>query len=479
MNRTHHFQKFLLPILCLLLFLAGPRSSFGQAISGDATGTVLDTSGAAVQNATVIAENESTGVKKTDQTDAHGVYRFSNLPVGSYTITASASGFSASTLKSVRVDLSNIITANLTLNVSGTATTVEVSASSASIDTTTAQLQTTFETKQTAELPSASKGTGIWNLALLGAGVSSQGGVGQGTGPAIAGQRPEDNTFTLDGVSNNNYYSTGPLVYVSNEAVAEVSLLQNQFSPEFGGGSGGVFNAVVRSGGNQIHGSIYEYMQNRNLNAVDALDWVQGLTSLPRYDNNRLGASIGGPILKDKLFYYGNFEYNPIGQSAVPGSPLEAPTAAGLSALSSIAGISKNNLSVFQKYVPTAATNNEGAITVGGVSVPIGDISFISPSYTNNYNAIVAIDYNLSDKDQIRGRWIYNKSQGIDTGAQLPVFDVTTPNNNYLYSVSEFHNFTPTLQNEFRASFSRNFNSLGVPQRHVPWPGFVPQHHHR
>ena len=150
------------------------------------------------------------------------------------------------------MQLNNTITQNLTLQVKGVSTTVEVTAASAALDTTTAQIQTSFESKQVTELPTTAfsrtiNGTGIWNLSLLGAGVASQGGVGQGTGPAIAGQRPENNSFNLDGVSNNNHYLTGPLVYVSNEAVAEVSLLQNQFSPEFGGASGGVFNAVVRA----------------------------------------------------------------------------------------------------------------------------------------------------------------------------------------------------------------------------------------
>ena len=138
----------------------------------------------------------------------------------------------------------------------------------------------------------------------------------------------------IDGVSNQNMYNPAPLLTVGNDAVAEFSLLQNQFAPEFGGGSGGIFNTIVKSGGNQIHGSIYEYMQNRNLNAVDALDWVQGLTSLPRYDNNRLGATIGGPIIKNKLFYFGNFEYNPVGQSATPGTPITAPTARPATAFS-------------------------------------------------------------------------------------------------------------------------------------------------
>jgi hypothetical protein len=443
---------------------------FAQAISGDLTGAVLDATGAAVPSATVESLNEDTGVKAKATTSNNGVYRFSNLPIGSYTITVTAKGFNVASVKNITLTLSSVVTQNVTMQVGGTATTVEVREASASIDTTTAQLQTTFDSKQTEELPVAARGQGIWNLSLLGAGVGSQGGVGQGTGPSIAGQRPENNTFTLDGVSNNNHYSTGPLVVVSNDAVAEVSLLQNQFSAEFGGASGGVFNAVVKSGTNSIHGSIFEYLQNRKLNAVDSLDWTQGLTKLPRYDNNRLGATIGGPIIKNKLFYFGNFEYNPIGQSAVPGAPLYSPTAAGYAALAKISTLSQANLSTFQKFVKAAPVNNEGNIQVAGVNIPVGDISFVNPTFTNNYNAIVSLDYNMSSKDQFRGRWIYNKSQGLEApGPNIPAFQVSSPNNNFLYSLSEFHNFTSTLQNEFRSSFSRNVNSLSVPN--ITFPG--------
>jgi hypothetical protein len=472
MNRVLLRNGTLFMVLVLLV-LCSP-GLFGQAISGDVTGTVLDRTGAVIPNANVTAQNQDTGITTMSVTNTNGVYRFNNLPVGMYTISASAKGFNKATLKNLKVDLSNVITANLSLDVGGTSMTVEVSAAGAAIDTTTAQVQTTFEARQTLDLPTASTGAGIWNLSLLGAGVASQGGVGQGTGPAIAGQRPEDNTFLLDGVSNVNHYSTGPLIVVPNEAVAEMSLLQNQFSPEFGGGSGGVFNAVVKSGTNQIHGSIYEYMQNRKLNAVDALDWTQGLTSLPRYDNNRLGATIGGPIKKNKLFYFGDFEYNPIGQSAVPGAPLWAPTAAGFAALANVPGISKNNLSVFQKYVPAAATNDQGTITVGNTQIPIGSLSFASPAYTNNYNALFSMDYNISDKDQVRGRWIYNRQTAIDTNANLPTFFASAPNNNYMYSVSEFHNFSPTFQNEFRGSFSRNFNSIQVGSQTFPGMSVFP-----
>lgn len=467
------FARSLAVLAILAMLSMCTVSLFAQANSGDVTGVVTDPTGAVITNATITALNEETGVKATAQTGSNGAYRFSNLPVGHYTVTATATGFTTASVKQLKVDLNNVVTLNLKLEVGTTTTTVEVSAASAVIDTTTAQLGTTFAIRQSIELPQTGKGQGIWNLSLLGAGVASQGGVGQGTGPSIAGQRPEDNTFLLDGVSNNDHYGTGPLVYVSNEAVQEVSLLQNQFSPEFGGGSGGVFNAIGKSGTNSIHGTLYEYMQNRDLNAMDATQWVQGLTSQPRYDNNRLGATIGGPIIKDKLFYFGNFEYHPVGQAATPGSPLMAPTAAGMSALGSIPGVVKNNLSWFTQYVPAAPTATD-SITVGGVKIPVGELSFASPSYNNAYDSLVSIDYNISEKDQLRGRWIYNRTTSVDTAANLPAFFQAYPNNNYMYSVSEFHNFGPSLQNEFRGSFSRNYNSIAVGSQTFPGMNVIP-----
>lgn len=309
-----------LTILVLLGLLALCTGSvFAQATDSILVGTVTDSSGAAVPSANITAVNKATGVKYNATTNATGEYRLNNIPVGTYNVSAAKAGFTTATMADVQLQLNHTSAVNLALTVGTVSTTVEVAEAAALIDTSTAQLQSTFDSKIAIDSPLAGlsktiNGAGIYNLSLLGAGVASSGGVGQGTGPSIAGQRPEANAFNIDGVMNDAHVSTGPQITVSNESVAQFNLVQNQFSAEFGSASGGVFNAIVKSGTNQIHGSGYEYMQNRNLNAVDYSQVVAGNRSNPRYDNNRLGGTFGGPIRKDKLFYFGSIEYSPLGQ---------------------------------------------------------------------------------------------------------------------------------------------------------------------
>jgi len=166
-------------------------------------------------------------------------------------------------------------------------------------------------------------GAGIYNLSLLGAGVASSGGVGQGTGPSIAGQRPENNSFNIDGVLNDNHYVTGRRSRCRTRPSPSSTWCRTSSAQSSAAPRAACFNSIVKTGTNQMHGSIYEYMQNRDLNAVDANETHQGIYSNPRYDNNRIGATIGGRIIKDKLFYFGNFEYNPLGQAAQPAQTVE------------------------------------------------------------------------------------------------------------------------------------------------------------
>ncbi len=453
-------------LLAVILAITGVI--FAQATDAVLVGTVTDASGAAVAGVAVTATNKATNVKYNATTNASGEYRMNNVPIGTYDVSATAKGFATATTAGVELTLNRTVSVNMSLAVGTVSTTVDVTEAPALLDTSSAQVQSNFDARQSVEIPIAGisrvLGTsGIYNLAFTGAGVASSGGVGQGTGPSVSGQRPENNSFSVDGVDNNDRYVTGPAINISNEAISQMNVLQNQFSPEFGGASGGVFNAIVKTGTNSVHGSIYEYFQNRDLNALDATDVTAGLKSLPRFDQNRLGATVGGPVIKNKLFYFGNYEYVPTGQASVPGQAVYAPTSAGLSILNGMSGLSKTNLGIFEKYVPVATTaTNDAPVTVNGVSIPTGPLTFASPNFNNGYNAVVSIDYNLSEKDQIRGRFFYSNSTGLDNLAALPVFYQPDPTVNKAGTFSEFHNFSPTMENELRVAYHRFNGATGA-----------------
>ena len=465
-------------VLVLVVLLFAAAFAFGQAISGDLVGTVVDKSGAVVPNVTIVVTNEATGVKATTTSNASGEYRFNNLLPGVYDITASAGGFGTSTIKGFVVELNKTATARITMQLGQVATTVEVTETTPPIDTTTAQVQTTYEIKQAQDLPSASVGLGVLNLSLLQAGVATTGGLGAGTGPSVGGQRPRNNNFNVEGVDNNDKGVTGPLIYVPNDAVANFTVLQNQFSPEFGHSTGGQFNTVVLSGTNQFHGRAYEYFQNRNLNAIDQIvangvGWDANGKPLdklknPRYDNNRFGGQIGGPVFKNKLFFFANYEYNPIGQQAIA-APIYAPTAAGYTALAGLgAAISQANVNLFKQYAtaPTAAKTVPVTGLAGGVEV--GIVPVVAPNFTNFKALTTSMDYNLSDKDQIRGRYIYNQAAFMDTGASLPTFFTSVKQPYHLVALSEYHTFSPSVTNEFRVGYNRTGYNYTVPSFSAP-----------
>ena len=425
-----------------------------QVISGDLVGTVFDKTGGVVPGAAIEAVNKETGGKYATEANGNGEYRLNNLPVGTYTISASAANFATTTVNNFKVDLNKTITLPITLDVKGSVTSIEVSGAAVTLDTTTSQLQSTFEAKQLADLGAASVGSGVLNLSLLSAGVATSGGVGVGSGPAVGGQRPRNNNFTIEGVDNNNKGVTGPLVSVPNDAVAEFSLLQNQFSPEFGHSSGGQFNTVVKSGTNEFHGMAYIYNQNRNYFALDTLKARSGFTSVPRYDLNRIGGQIGGPVIKNKLFFFVNYEYDPLGQVGTPGSVC-APTAEGFNTINSTPGLSATNLQIFEQYVQPGTLDPCDPLDFNGTSIPTAGLAVQSPSYQNSKFITTSMDYNISSTDQLRGRYIYNSIIGIDTAANLPAFFTPFPNKFNLVTLNEYHTFSPSLTNELRVGYNR------------------------
>jgi hypothetical protein len=468
-------------VLALLgLMTIGLGLAYGQAISGSLVGTVTDSSSAVVTNASVEATNVGTGLTTTGRTGSTGGYRFENLPVGTYKVTVKAGGFKASS-QQVDVVLNQTGTLNVTLSPGAATETVEVSGTATVIDTSSAQISTSYDSRFSQDLgltSSGGTGAGVLNLSLLSPGVTQASSMGLGVGPSVGGQRPRDNNFTVEGVDNNNKTVTGALITIPPDAVDNFTLLSNQFDSEFGHSSGGQFNTTIKSGTNGFHGSLYEYFRNRNLNAVDNIASLQGLTSNPRFDSNRYGGTFGGPIVKNKLFFFTNFERQPVGLTAASGGTVQTPTAAGLAAIATDPGASATNLAIFKQFVPVAGAAN-GCIPYAGVSngvtfgsfaapangscgagtVEVGNVSIVPPSFENFENFVQSVDYNISARDQLRGRYVYNKLDEIDTAAQLGAFYLDEPFRFHLFTLGEYHTFSPNVLNEFRVGFNRYANT--------------------
>jgi hypothetical protein len=452
---------------------------FAQETSGDIVGTVKDFTGAVVPNAQVTITNQDTHVANQTKAGSSGEFHATNLLPGRYDIAVSSAGFQGTTIRGVLVDINKTSTSDVTLSVGTNNTTVEVTADSGvTLDTTTTNLTTTFTNVELSDLPTASVGLGVINTSLLSPGVASSGGIGIGVGPSVGGQRPRNNNFEIEGIDNNNKSVTGPLVYVPNDAVGNFTLITNQFSPEFGHSSGGQFNTTIVSGTDKFHGKLYEYFQNRNLNAAAG---IAGNKTLPRYDDNRYGGELGGPILRDKLFFFAGFERHSTGLAQ--SYALCVPTAAGLAVLNANAGsFSATNLSQYQKYTPLPNQNGGAQVTAandnacfnqaaggqfltvtnatGTAQVPLGNYQVNSPYFTNFDALTTGVDYNISSKDQLRLRYIYNTEGTTDVSATLPVFWGTTPYKYHLFALSEYHSFTPNLTNEFRVGFNRFDNTI-------------------
>ncbi len=473
------------------LLLSGLTSiAEAQQTSGDLVGTVKDSTGAIIPNAAVTITNEATGVKLSTTTTSSGDYRASNLLPGTYDIVVNATGFQQFTLNSVLVTLNSTATANVTVAV-GTSQVVEVSAESGVVlDTTTQNLSQTFQAQELSTLPVASVGEGVINTSLLVPGVGSTGGIGIGVGPSIAGQRPRNNNFMIEGIDNNNKAVTGPLVQVPNDAVGEFTLITTQFSPEFGHSSGGQFNTNITSGTNTFHGKLYEYFENRNLDA--ALGTAGNKITNPGFDQNRYGGQLGGPIFKDRLFFFGSYERIAFRQNIQ--STQCVPDAAGratLTAAENTAGFSATNIQQYLTYFPLPnGLANQSAPNVCGLSsyaltsgpsdangnltgtpqgaVTLGVYNLDAPTYSKSDRLTTGLDYTLSPKDSIRGRYIYNTLPTFDTAASFSTFYTSNPTKLHLVALSEFHTFTPGLVNEFRIGYNRYQNSLVVGPQTYP-----------
>jgi hypothetical protein len=322
------------------------------------------------------------------------------------------------------------------------------------------RIETSWNTRDIQYLPApnylARNGAeyGAYNLSLYSAGVASNGGVGPGRAPVVGGQRPTSNGFYLEGIDNDNRANPGQLAFVSNEGNTEFVSYQNQFPTTYGHSSAGQFNITAREGNNEVHGGFFEYFQNRNVDAVDQSFANQGIRDNPRYDQNRFGGNLGLPIIRDKMFFFGDFEYIPLGVAGLPNSTVFAPTAAGYSTLAGLRGVSSTNLGVLQTYLP-AAQNATTFTTVNGTQIPLGIAPLVSRLFQNQYNGVGSIDWKLGQSDSVQARYVINDLTGMNGFSALPAFVEPMRSRSMIASLSEYHNFSAVAINELRLGYSR------------------------
>src|SRR5579859_7050500 len=345
MNRKLR-DKLILVATCLMLLWCVP--SFGQVLKGSISGTAVDQNGAVVPGAQVKATNTSTGTTMATTTDSSGSFHFNLIPVGDYKVEVSAPQFKTAVQNNILVFAGRDSgLGSIKLTVGETSTTVEVTADAPLIETTQSQVTNTFSGTTLTTFAGIQENQGLDNLALFVPGVVSVRDNGfsntnGGQGFSSNGLRGRNNDQQIDGQNNNDNSVGGPGLFVSDtEFVQQYVLVTNQFGPEYGRNAGSVVNIITKSGGNAWHGSVYE---NENSSILNSLNNGQKngfvtdaagkkLTQQPRLNDEFGGFTIGGPIVKNKVFFFGGFDQEILSTKSIFQSTNVAPTPAGLAQL--------------------------------------------------------------------------------------------------------------------------------------------------
>ena len=419
----------------------------------------------------MVATNQDSGVSNATVSNSAGTYVFPEVLPGPYTIEVSYQGFANSTVRDVRVVTNVDNDRNFTLAVGGASTTVDVTASAETVDLTSSTVSETFSTKEALDIPSGTNSPLQLSL-FSGNTTAAQGGV-VGTGGSIAGSRPSNNSFNIDGVDDNNTATSGSNSLVIQDAVAEFNLVTNPFSAEYGHAGAGQFNIITKSGTNSWHGSGEYYLDNRFLNALDNLQKAAiadgSLDHTPRLDVSRVGGTIGGPIIKNRWFIFGAYEY--LDQRA-DGTAAAAvvPTAAGLSTLQALAGTPY--ISQLLGSLPTAAVADPTAppVTVDGQNIPVGSTALFAPNPFKEHDVQVNSDYKTG-KHLISARYLYNHQAYFSAGPIITSnFDLATTYANYKGALVDTWSISNSLVNDLRASYSHSLQTLAGPAPFNTYP---------
>jgi hypothetical protein len=471
-------------VLCLVVVAAASS----QTSNGTVIGAVTDATGRAIVGATVTIVSNDTGAVRTTLTNQEGTYRIESLLPGTYNVSAAAAGFETTVNKGLVVPGTAIVSSSLVLKVGQAADKIVVSADNAVLNTDNGQIDGTIGEQEISSLPIASLNPYELALTLPGVMNTMVGGFSNGVDFNVGGGRPRANNFLIEGQDNNDAGIQGQGLQPGNdEAVKEVVIIENAYTAEYGHGAGSVSNLIYKSGTNQWHGSLYERLQNSSLDTVDksahynetlclaAGGGPECIAQIAKYRENQPGFSVGGPIIKNKLFGFASYQWDYFRSTAAL-SPLTVPSANGFATLANFSSNPRvaNLIQAYGGLVGVHnATNTDiplGPDPVTGVdrgTVEMGTVERNLGADDNAPEIDLKGDYIASEKDTLSLRFIRTRFIApfdvFNFTSQLPGFDSDQDGTSYNTGIVETHVFSPTVVNEARLSYGRIGFAFGLP----------------
>ena len=313
---TVRLRQFIAACLLVLSPLALAGTAAAQAVTGTIIGTVADTTGAVLPGVSVTVKQTETGFTRTLTSDTNGEFTAASIPTGTYTVTGEISGFKAVSLSNIQVGVDSRVRADLKLEVGAMTESVEIVAQTPLVQTSSSDLSTTVGEEQIKQLPL--NGRNFVSLTrtipgvlrgIPGANIDGAGSLAWRASAAFSanGQRPRDNNYLLDGVDNNETWLQTVVVFPSVDALDEFKLQTSTYSAEFGRSLGGVVNIQIKSGSNAFHGSAYEFNRNDRFDANNFFNNRAGRAK-PDFNQDQSGGTIGGPVFRDKTFFFADYQ---------------------------------------------------------------------------------------------------------------------------------------------------------------------------
>ncbi|MGA7294810.1 MAG: TonB-dependent receptor, partial [Terriglobales bacterium] len=462
-------------VLLLLVVIVAPALSSAQDATGRIFGTVYDQQGAVIPDVHVTVTNTATQDARSATTNKQGVFQLLALPIGTYIVTADHTGFRTVVSQAQKLLINQALRIDFKMEVGAANQTIDVGAEAAPVETVNPTLGQSITGRTLTDMPL--NGRDMLDLALLQPGVTESNDDNEGAGNySIAGGRTDSVTFLLDGGNNNDLLDNSNVLDPNPDAIAEFRLLTSDYTAEYGRNGGGIISIVTKSGTNAIHGSAFEFLRNRDFDANDYFNKEQ-VPQLPRLDlkRNQFGATLGGPIIKDKAFFFVAYQ----GQQQHQAYPIiDSPvyTSQELQGNFSAAanGSPDPNVVAFLTANPWFATPNgsvanaiidptkidpiaQNYIMAGLIpTAPNGLLSTSEEAQDNRNEATSKLDLNLNSKDKLSATLGLNRAGDPYSGtynpaptASVPGYPATNKKHYYFLNLAYTRIFTPTLLNEF------------------------------